>query len=345
MLCTWLKSWPGSCWARDAERGQALLLFALGLAVFAGMVALAIDVGAFLQERRSLQNAADAAALAGAVELPGSAALAETKAQDWAGRNGIGAVSGDSLDITFSDGGTSITVTVGRSVGFSFGRVLGVDGSRVQATATARVGAPSAMVGVMPFGVLKEAIKYDGTPTTMKYDAGNPSNGNFAALRVDGPGAKIHEESIKYGSKNMVCVASQPSCQDPAIDTQTGNMVGPTRDGIKHRLANTKFSCDEMSEVLELKADGTYRVRPECNPWQAEGSNRLLVVPVVKKFCNGSCSVTLEYFTLMFLEELGKCTGNSCEVKGIFVKAFVDPEAELGLPDVESAISFVRLVE
>jgi hypothetical protein len=51
---------------RSAERGQILVLFAGGLVALLLVAALAFDVGMILLERRDQQNAADAAALAGA---------------------------------------------------------------------------------------------------------------------------------------------------------------------------------------------------------------------------------------------------------------------------------------
>ena len=52
-----------------SDSGQALIWFALSLVVLLGIAALAIDVGRLYGERRRMQNAADAAALAGAHEL------------------------------------------------------------------------------------------------------------------------------------------------------------------------------------------------------------------------------------------------------------------------------------
>jgi hypothetical protein len=49
-----------------------------------------------------------------------------------------------------------------------------------------------------------------------------PSNGNSVPLRVDGNGSAIYEQTIKYGSRNMVCAASQPSCADPTSDAGLG---------------------------------------------------------------------------------------------------------------------------
>ena len=48
------------------ERGQILVLFAGAIVVLLIVAALAFDVGMILVERRDQQNAADAAALAGA---------------------------------------------------------------------------------------------------------------------------------------------------------------------------------------------------------------------------------------------------------------------------------------
>ena len=52
--------------ARRASPGQVLVIFALGLTVLFGAAGLAFDIGRFYSERRFLQNAADAAALAAA---------------------------------------------------------------------------------------------------------------------------------------------------------------------------------------------------------------------------------------------------------------------------------------
>lgn len=49
----------------NSERGQAIVYLVLGLVVFFGFVALAIDGGMVLANRRHVQNASDAASLAG----------------------------------------------------------------------------------------------------------------------------------------------------------------------------------------------------------------------------------------------------------------------------------------
>ncbi len=51
---------------RDGLRGQVVIIFALASVVLVGMLALAVDVGMLLTERRQVQSAADAGALAAA---------------------------------------------------------------------------------------------------------------------------------------------------------------------------------------------------------------------------------------------------------------------------------------
>src|SRR5688500_17237790 len=60
---------PAPMAAHRAERGQALVIFALAIIVLLGMAAMVFDVGQTLLDRRAQQNASDAAALAGARHL------------------------------------------------------------------------------------------------------------------------------------------------------------------------------------------------------------------------------------------------------------------------------------
>ena len=80
------------------ERGQSLILLALLLPVVLGFVALTLDVGFALVERRNLQNATDAAALAAAQDLANgeSDATVTATAIDYLQRNGYN-VSDDTI--------------------------------------------------------------------------------------------------------------------------------------------------------------------------------------------------------------------------------------------------------
>src|SRR3970040_987871 len=97
---------------RQAARGQEVVMFVLPAGVLFGFIAMTIDVGLILHQRRVLQNTADAAALAGAIELPDGPGTAYDKAPEWAENNGIATASGDQLDITVNTLDTSVSVRV-----------------------------------------------------------------------------------------------------------------------------------------------------------------------------------------------------------------------------------------
>src|SRR4030067_1047641 len=146
---------------RRGERGQALILGALALVVLFGFTALTIDVGLFLQERRNLQNAADAAALAGVLELPESPAAAQVRAQEWAVQNGIDGTDGRQVESITVPQPDRIEVKIARqSTPFLFGRVLGFTSIDVRTRAVAEVGSVTSTTGLTPFGVLQSAINY-----------------------------------------------------------------------------------------------------------------------------------------------------------------------------------------
>ena len=73
---------------RIAGRGQMLVIFALSIFVLMGIVAIVIDVSWYWTNSLRVQRAADAAALAGVVYLPGDVLKAVSTAKDEATKNG-----------------------------------------------------------------------------------------------------------------------------------------------------------------------------------------------------------------------------------------------------------------
>src|SRR3954469_13612856 len=86
------------CRWRD-ESGQAIVLSAVWMVVLLGMAGLVIDVGSWYRAPRNLQSDADAAALAGAQELPDDTATAGVMAKSFAKKNGY---TLPASDISFS---------------------------------------------------------------------------------------------------------------------------------------------------------------------------------------------------------------------------------------------------
>ena len=121
------------------ESGQMLILFVLALGVLMGMVAMSVDVGMILHERRSLQNAADAAALAGVPELPESPSAAEARALEWAANHGYTSENGATITVNTPYQGdvNYIEVVIEVEEPFLFALALGLDSVDVSARAVA----------------------------------------------------------------------------------------------------------------------------------------------------------------------------------------------------------------
>jgi hypothetical protein len=124
---------------RDGDRtegGQVLVIFALSLVLFIGMCAVVMDVAWYWTGMLRMQRAADAAALAGVVYLPGNPTSAVSAARAEAARNGfVHGAAGVSVGVTQDAvNNRALRVTVGGGVPTYFMRVFGISslaGSRL----------------------------------------------------------------------------------------------------------------------------------------------------------------------------------------------------------------------
>lgn len=135
------------------EHGQVLVIFALALTVLLGAAGLAFDVGRFYSERRFLQNAADAGALAAANALTrgGTNAEADADARTILARNFLTSPSGvvpaqppttpvyvsghagdpDYLLNGILISGNEVRVAVQNPVNYTFGRIVGLTSTAI----------------------------------------------------------------------------------------------------------------------------------------------------------------------------------------------------------------------
>jgi len=357
--------------ARRQERGQVFIMVVLLLAVLGGMTAVAVDLGSYSADRRDLQNAADAIALAASQELPDEGA-AQDVAEGWATKNGIDT---ENMTLTFTqqslpnEPNPKVKVDLEEEHDFVFARLVGVTSAEVGAKATAIRTSASGGSGMVPLSVPMETLNGAGLgdEVVLKYDANNITTGNTSPIRIDSGGtgncttSDAYCDGVRYGSDTVICAAGTEGtyCDGPTtVDTQTGNLVGGTRTALDDRLELTDSHCDEFTEVFEddpnSDEEGYYRITNDCNPFIPGGyaSYRVLIVPVIDELCNGSCEVTIVDFALFFLEGYGGtgnsqqgCIGNDCEIIGRFVRANQNIGLLAGTFDPESANSFVRLVE
>jgi putative Flp pilus-assembly TadE/G-like protein len=142
------------------ERGQALILTVLFLAVLLGMAAAVLDVGAWYRQHRQLQATADAAALAGAQGLATGQGVA--LALQYSDKNG-GGVTGAGVTITSTKiPNDTIGVRASKPTPGVFTRLFGIDSVTVKATAKAQAGIPGQVRGAAPIAVDERHPKLSG---------------------------------------------------------------------------------------------------------------------------------------------------------------------------------------
>ncbi len=134
---------------KATEKGQALILIALAAVGLLAFSALAIDGSRVFSEKRHAQNAADTAALAGALAYARDADI-NTAVEARATSNGYDGGTSNDVTITTANivagsgkcqgdvAGKDITVTIVSHVNTTFARVIGRDQVTVAVTATSR---------------------------------------------------------------------------------------------------------------------------------------------------------------------------------------------------------------
>ena len=223
--------------SRTNERGQAVVLMVISLAVLTGMAALVLDVGLWMRTDRRLQATADAAALAGAQKLPTDVAGAKALAQTYANQNG-GDVLGANISVTTTyTSNDTISVRAAKTQSGIFSKILGINSANIKADAKARVDSPQQARYVAPMVVycghsLIQNCNGSHTPTfnvqtTMDYDKmGAP--GAFGMLNLDGgngtPGASEEGNWILHGYDKYLPLGMYRS--DPGAKFSSQNVNG-----------------------------------------------------------------------------------------------------------------------
>ena len=222
----------------ERARGQALPIVVLGLTVLLGAGALAMDTGMMILERRNQQNAADAAAMAGARYVTTNQSKARSVATDIATANGF--TQGlDSADVRievpptsgqFATWPNAIQVRISTNRPSVLAAVLGFLDWDVGAGATAasldEVGGPFSILAIEPS--VCEAMKIAGTGRIV-------ANGNIQ-VNSDCPTSALKRQAggsvsvTAAGAKCNVRGGIQNEGGDPALldcDPVTGAPVVP----------------------------------------------------------------------------------------------------------------------
>lgn len=270
------------------KKGLTNVLVTISLTAIMGFSALVIDAGLMLIERNRLVNAADAAALAGAQELPEDSDSAKEIAKEYAFLNGVALentiVSVDSMK-------KEITVEVNKDVNLLFAKVLGFDKGSVNASTKAIVGPVTKVYeGIRPLAVEQQPLTY-GQQVVLKENAGDGSSGNYGVVALGGSGSQNYEENLKYGYDGVLKVGD-------VIDTEPGNMAGATYSGVKY------ITDQDFSTFDDYHRD----------------SLRIWIIPIIDSLdVGGRDTVTIVGFAAFFVEDVYKQSGQT-EITGRFIR-------------------------
>jgi Flp pilus assembly protein TadG len=323
---------------RSSERGSILAAGALGMLSLLLATGLAIDISRFYSAQAELQNAADAAALAGVSGLD-SRAAGITDATNRAvqamnnydfNKTGItfpranvlfainldgpymseAAAQSSPHDIRF------VKVTTPASpVGVSFaGSVLG-SSKNLSATATAGYSVPlNVYCNWIPVSVIDYGIPL--TPgNTYTFRADNQqqiSAGNMQILAVAGPGGS----DVRVGLASGVDLCEEAGATY-SVDTKPGANTGPVRQGINTRFDDYSSGLDPATQPPDtnIKENITYTQYRDGAPSQAPSNTgipgrRVVIIPIVKlsEYDQGRNTIKFDRFGQFFLQT--KVQGN-----------------------------------
>ena len=231
----------GSAMRIRDESGQALVVVALVVPVVVGCIALAVDLGVLYHEKRNLQIAADAAALAGAQDYlyNSSASSATTDAKAASSANGFTDGSNGvvvTASVPPADGPNSgaagyVEVVVSKPINTIFMSVLGYNKITVKARGVA--GTPT--IG----DACIWALKSTGTGLDVQggYDIEAPSCGVYVnstssnGVQVTGNGGIMNTAFVDAVGNSVPGHQTSPTPVTPNTAPRTnpfGGLTGPT---------------------------------------------------------------------------------------------------------------------
>lgn len=233
-----------------ASRGQVLVIFAGALVTLLSLSAVVVDVSWYWANTLRVQRAADAAALAGVVDLPGDVAGAKAAAVTAAGQNGYALTNGCKADnITPSSvpgicanqdsaNDRQLDVTVSAPVGTFFMRLLGIN------TITATRASKALYVLPVPMG---SPLNYLGVGCFRTQSGSQPvcttaGNSNGASGI---PNATVVNPSPLTGPTAPSQLNSQgffDSVITKGGNTANGDAYGPANDNFGGRTTNPSYN-------------------------------------------------------------------------------------------------------
>jgi hypothetical protein len=154
-------------------------------------------------------------------------------------------------------------------------------------------------------------------PGTTDYEA---AIGSGAASVICSAGLAACDASVCPGSYPDVCGETAPQCDGPTCSVVTGNLTGPTKDGVDFAIANTVAACDTWDEATTgPDGDGLYTVASACSPDMEAGSLRVIVVATSQLGASSADPVTITGFATFWLDGRGVCIGATCDLELTYI--------------------------
>lgn len=185
------------------EKGQMMVISAIMLTVLIGFAAITVDTGRMYVTKSNLQNASDAAALAGAKELPDNPAAAINTAIQYLAKNGI---KDEVSEVTLGPYNKSIKVSLEKTLPMSLATVVGFKETDIRADTTVNLGVAASVPWIVPFVIPKppadsgQNINYDEIYVMRMYGSGPyPANYTFPNDFLTTSPYKNYTQTIKKG--------------------------------------------------------------------------------------------------------------------------------------------------
>lgn len=280
------------------EKGSTIVLVSIMATVLLALTAIVVDYGLLTIQVKRMEYNTDAAALAGAQELP-QKELAITKAKQFSGKNGL------DLNQTFidvSEDNKTVGVMTYKEQPLSFARILNKDMALLQAQSRATLSPISKMWGAVPLGIDNRTLKF-GDYVSLKVAPDNDTDyllgsGNYGILALSGPGTSDYENDLKFGFKSWLKIGN-------IVPLQSGNISGATKKGVEYRVSQ----CNHI---------------PKCTPSSFQRDCPLiLTVPVYEinsmTGTNQVKDIKIVGFAAFFLDSYTS-TGKDNYVNGYFVR-------------------------
>ena len=344
---------------RKSERGSVLAVSAVGMMAFLLATGLAVDISHLYLVRTELQNAADAAALAGASALNGHPAGIE-KAGGLATESlnkyefNKKSISPDGITVEYSrnleTGYVGETAAKGDAANIRFVRVTlpqsAVDmtfssmvlGKAVDLSAKATAGKSVSINAPCDYLPIAAIDAEEGEPNrftrgkdyTIRRPPGDAIEpGNYQILSIDGPGGADDRKGLGDGVDNCLPAGS-------LVKTKPGITAGDVRQGINTRFGEYAAGLDpseyppdtNVKEGINHQAYLDSRLGRNLDNFQppprgltGEEDRRVVIIPLVKasEFEGGRDLVKIERFGLFFLQTKVG-GGNGGEFKVEFIK-------------------------